>query len=121
MNMMRTLLVVVTLILSGTAIAQNEAKEPGFEKQGDLIKATFYYENGNIRQEGTYKDGKLHGKWISYDEEGSKRAIAQYDHGKKTGKWFFWSGDTLREVTYENSRVASVNNRLIEGSRLSKQ
>ncbi|MGB8375786.1 MAG: nicotinic acid mononucleotide adenyltransferase, partial [Salegentibacter sp.] len=80
---------------------------------------TFYYEDGSIRQEGTYKDGKLHGEWISYDQEGNKNAIAEYTNGEKTGKWFFWSGEKLSEVNYENSRIVSVNTWKSDGTLVS--
>ena len=97
-------------------MAQDNDPKPVFEKQGDLIKGTFYYEDGSIRQEGTYKDGKLHGQWISYHQNGEKTAIAHYNQGEKEGKWFFWNGDRLTEVDYENSRIASVNNWKTESS-----
>ncbi|WP_341482117.1 nicotinic acid mononucleotide adenyltransferase [Christiangramia crocea] len=101
----------VTLFLAGSvAIAQDKDPEPEFKKQGELIKGTFYYEDGSIRQEGTYKDGKLHGQWVSYDQNGEKTTIAYYNKGEKEGKWFFWNGDQLTEVDYENNRIASVRN-----------
>lgn len=81
-----------------------------FEQQGDLIKGTFYYEDGGIKQEGTYKDGKLHGKWISFGQDGKKTALAHYHRGEKVGKWFFWSTDLLTEIDYENSKIAAVRN-----------
>ncbi len=90
-------------------MGQNKDPKPVFEKQGDLIKGTFYYDDGSIRQEGTYKDGKLHGEWVSYNQNGEKTAIAQYKNGQKDGIWFFWSGDQLSEVDYDNNNIASVN------------
>ncbi len=105
----QNILLVAALTFGGVAMAQSEAPKPVFEKQGELIKGTFYYDDGNIRQEGTYKDGKLHGKWISYDENGEKTAIAQYDNGQKDGVWFFWSEDKLTEVNYEKNNIASVS------------
>ncbi|MCM8569433.1 nicotinic acid mononucleotide adenyltransferase [Gramella jeungdoensis] len=103
------MLLAALFVAGGAAMAQNKDPKPVFEKQDDLIKGTFYYEDGNIRQEGTYKNGKLHGQWISYDQNGEKTAIAHYNKGEKEGKWFFWNGDRLTEVDYENSRIASVN------------
>ncbi|WP_040507006.1 toxin-antitoxin system YwqK family antitoxin [Gillisia limnaea] len=106
MKNIKSMLVVVAFLFSVTLSAQ-EIK-PDFEKQGDLIKGTFYFEDGNVSQEGTYKDGKLHGKWISYDQNGKKVAMANYEEGKKTGKWFFWSSNELTEVDYSNNRIAEV-------------
>lgn len=79
--------------------------DPIFEKQGELIKATYFYENGQLAQSGYFKDGQLHGKWISYDIYGKKTAIANYFEGKKTGKWFFWNGDKLTEVDYHKNNI----------------
>lgn len=82
--------------------------EPKFKTEGELIKGTYYYEDGSIRQEGTYKRGKLHGEWVSYDQNGKKNAIARYEEGVKMGKWFFWSSNVLTEVEYNNNVIAEV-------------
>ena len=34
--------------------------------------------------------------------------MAEYNNGKKTGKWFFWNEDSLKEVNYEDNRIAKV-------------
>ncbi|WP_373057683.1 toxin-antitoxin system YwqK family antitoxin [Zunongwangia sp. H14] len=107
MKKLKYMLIGAALIFTGAVSAQE--KKPDFEKQGDLIKGTFYYEDGSVRQEGTYKEGELHGEWISYNKEGEKTAVGQYNMGEKTGKWFFWNEDKLTEVDYKNSQIASVN------------
>ncbi|MCB7481691.1 toxin-antitoxin system YwqK family antitoxin [Christiangramia sediminis] len=109
MKTINYIFLVAAFLLGGVVTAQEKDLEPVFEKQGELIKGTFYYEDGSIRQEGTYKDGRLHGKWISYNQNGEKTAIANYENGKKDGKWFFWSENKLTEVDYQNSVIASVN------------
>ncbi len=96
------------LLISGVIFAQNI--QPKHEIVGNLVKSTYYYENGKVSQEGFYKDGKVHGKWISYDQAGNKKAIGEYNNGIKTGKWFFWNNNILSEVDYSDSRVASVTN-----------
>ncbi len=104
---MRKLVMILALMFSATIFAQ-EVK-PTFEKQGDQIKGTYYYEDGTVRQFGFYnKEGKLHGEWKSYDATGKKIAMGQYTNGVKTGKWFFWSGDKLSEVNYSNNKIAEV-------------
>lgn len=84
--------------------------EPKFEKQGDLVKGTFYFDNGQVSQEGTYKDGKLHGKWVAYNPDGKKISEARYKKGKKEGTWFFWTEEKLVQVEYEDSQIAKVIN-----------
>ena len=71
---MKKIMLIAGLLFTGTLFAQNvEAK---YVKEGDLVKGTYYFDNGQIQQEGTYKDGELHGKWIAYDQEGKKTAVA---------------------------------------------
>ncbi|GAA0871549.1 hypothetical protein GCM10009117_06950 [Gangjinia marincola] len=96
-------------IMLGSVLNAQDVK-PSFEKQGELVKGTFFYENGTVKQEGTYKNGKLHGEWVSYDQHGDKLAMAEYDQGVKTGKWFFWTEDGLVEVDYNRNAVTQVTN-----------
>lgn len=77
--------------------------------QDNLIEATYYYADGTIQQKGTFKKGKLHGTWTSYDVNGQKMAVGNYKDGIKTGKWFFWTDNSLKEVDYINSRIVRVH------------
>lgn len=85
-----------------------QEKKPTFEKADDMVKATYYHDNGEIAQTGFYKDGKLHGTWKMFDEKGQKIAVGTYDMGKRTGKWLFWEGKMLKEVDFTDNRIASV-------------
>jgi antitoxin component YwqK of YwqJK toxin-antitoxin module len=90
-------------------VAQQEVKDR-YIKSGNMIEATLYHDNGMVAQTGQYnKAGKLHGKWTSYDAQGNKTATAYYNNGAKTGTWFFWVGNDLHEVVYQDSRVAKVS------------
>jgi antitoxin component YwqK of YwqJK toxin-antitoxin module len=100
-------IIIAALMLSAGVLSAQEIK-PKYEIVNQMVKATYFYDNGNIKQEGFYKDGKLHGKWISFNEDGSKQALGEYENGTKTGKWFFWNNVTLNEVDYTDSRVADV-------------
>ena len=104
---MKKLVLFSALILSGMMQAQEV--EPQYEIEGNLVKATYYHANGKVKQEGFYKDGKVHGKWISYAENGKKLSLGEYKNGQKSGKWFFWDATTLSEVDYSDSRVATVS------------
>lgn len=100
-------LIIFACILS-VSLLQAQDKEPTFEKAGDLVKATYYYNNGAVKEQGFFKDKKLAGTWEHFDATGNKTAIAHYKDGKKVGKWLLWSGNLLKEINYENSVVASV-------------
>lgn len=103
---MKKYILLTALLISGISFAQD--KNPKLEAVGDLVKTTYYFENGQVKQEGFFKDGKLDGTWTSYSKNGTKTAVATYKNGEKTGKWFFWNNDILHEVDYSNSRIAAV-------------
>ncbi|KAF2520164.1 membrane-binding protein [Flavobacterium salilacus subsp. salilacus] len=100
-------IIIAALMLSAGMLSAQEIK-PKYEIESQMVKATYYYDNGNIKQQGFYKDGKLHGKWVAFNENGTKQSIGEYANGVKTGKWFFWSDATLSEVDYTDSRIADI-------------
>ena len=103
---MKKIMILATLVISGFTFAQ--ANKPVLEQEGNLVNAIYYYDNGQVQQQGHFKDGKLEGSWVAYDTNGNKKSIGEYSNGEKTGKWFFWNDKTLSEVDYTNSRIASV-------------
>lgn len=103
---MKKTMILVALLLTGFTFAQVD--KPVLEQKDDLVKATYYYANGQIQQEGFFKDGKLTGQWVAYDEQGNKKSMGEYINGEKTGKWFFWNDKSLSEVDYSKSRISNV-------------
>ena len=103
---MRKLLFIVSLMVMISANAQEIA--PSYEKAGDMVKVTNFYEDGSIKEQGFYKNKVITGVWTTYDRQGDKTAIAKYDNGKKVGKWFMWSKDGLKEIDYKNNTIANV-------------
>lgn len=95
-------------MLSLAAIGYTQEKQPTFKAEGDLVKATYYYDDGSVKTEGYFKDKKITGEWIRFDKDGNKTQLAFYNNGKKVGKWFIWSKDSLKEINYENNSIASV-------------
>ncbi len=102
---MKNLILIIVFLASTVIFAQNI--EPKLEIVGQQVKATYYFENGNIQQEGSFKEGKLDGKWISYDVAGKITAIAEYTNGEKTGKWLTYNNLSVNEVLYANNNVVS--------------
>ncbi|SNY95227.1 toxin-antitoxin system YwqK family antitoxin [Flagellimonas pacifica] len=84
--------------------------EPTLEKVGEMVKATYFHENGEIAQTGHFLDGKLHGQWFMYNTDGKKTASGKYVNGTRSGKWFFWEGEILREVDFADNRIVDVKN-----------
>lgn len=90
------------------AFAQ-ESKKNLFVEKDNLIEATLYHPNGEVAQTGFYtKANKLQGEWVSYDANGNKTAVAQYENGKKVGTWYFYQDSNLKEVTYQDAKMAAV-------------
>lgn len=104
---MKNLILIAIFSISFVGFSQD--KQPTYSAEGDLVKATYYYEDGSVRVEGFFKDKKLTGVWTSFDQKGNKTQIAEYKEGKKVGKWFVWGKNSLKEITYNNNAIVSVN------------
>ncbi|WP_092465676.1 toxin-antitoxin system YwqK family antitoxin [Winogradskyella thalassocola] len=105
---MKKIVILLVMLSVGFTYAQNKTT-PKLEKKGELTIATFFHDNGQVQQTGTYNaDGKLQGEWTSFDSEGNKLAVATYDAGKKVGKWFFWGDNSLKEVDYKDNAIVTV-------------
>ncbi|MBT4413453.1 MAG: nicotinic acid mononucleotide adenyltransferase [Polaribacter sp.] len=101
---------IITLVLLCIAtVGYAQTNKPTFKAEGDLVKATYYHEDGSIKTQGFFKNKKLTGEWTRFDTNGKKVQLAYYDEGKKVGKWFFWTKTSLKEVNYEDNAIASVN------------
>lgn len=109
---MKKYIVLFGILISGVIYSQTS--EPVLEKFGKKVKATYFFENGQVQQVGFFENGKLEGVWVSFDEKGNKIASGEYKNGVKTNKWFFWSQDittgfsNLSEVDYSDNRIASI-------------
>ncbi|MCJ7467233.1 MAG: nicotinic acid mononucleotide adenyltransferase [Maribacter sp.] len=103
---MKALIFTLAVLFSISLVAQSI--EPKFEQEGNNIKGTYFHENGQIAQTGYFVDGKLDGIWKMYDENGQKIAMGKYTRGKKTGKWFFWEGKIVKEVDFDENKIANV-------------
>ncbi len=104
---MKKAIILAILFISSIGFSQDKATN--YEKEGDLVKATYFYDNGDVKVQGYFKDKKLTGTWKSFDKQGNKTQMAQYNEGKKVGKWFVWGKDSLKEITYMNNAIVSVN------------
>jgi antitoxin component YwqK of YwqJK toxin-antitoxin module len=105
---MKKYFIIGAMLLSGMISAQTI--EPKLEAYGNLVKATYYYENGQVQQTGFFKNGKLEGQWVAYDMNGIKKSVGEYANGEKTGKWVFFGTENLAEVNYSNNKIESVKN-----------
>jgi len=68
-----------------------------FDGDGELCKTgkcTYWYENGQKEQEGTYKDGDYDGKWTHWHENGQKEKESTYK-----------DGELISEIIYLKERI----------------
>ncbi len=103
---MKKYMIIGAVLMSSMFFAQEQS--PKLEVVDNMVKATYYYDNGKVQQEGFFKDGKLEGQWVAYDAEGNKLSVGEYSNGQKVGKWFFWNAAKLSQVDYSNNQVAYV-------------
>lgn len=106
--MFRTVVIAIALLTATLGYSQGKV-EKKFNKETNLVEATYFHDNGMVSQEGTFNiKGKLHGEWASYNREGQKISMGTYVNGVRTGTWYFWANDTLKEVEFSDNQIASV-------------
>lgn len=99
---------ILTLAIVFSVAVSAQKINPTFEKVGEMVKATYFHDNGEVAQTGYMLGNKLHGQWFMYDTKGKKIVSGKYENGKRAGKWFFWKGDILKEVDFQENRIAHV-------------
>ncbi len=103
---MKQAILILAIVFSAQIYAQDI--KPTFEKEGKMVKATYFHDNGEVAQTGFLLDGKLHGQWFMYNVEGKKIVSGRYENGVRSGKWFFWKNDILKEVDFQDNKIAYV-------------
>ena len=73
----------------------------------ELVKEIKWYENGQKREEGTFKDGKEDGLWTLWHDNGQKEGEGTFKNGKQDGLWTLWhdNGQKWMETTYKDGRM----------------
>ncbi len=103
---MKKILLISVLLVSVVVFSQDK---PKLENIDDQVIATYYHENGNVKQVGNFVDGKLDGKWTFYSEDGNVQVIAQFKDGKKHGKWQYFESSTVTKVVdFKNNNIVKV-------------
>ena len=78
-------------IFSGDgAVDENDKKQGNWK---------YYYESGEVKSIGAYKDNLKTGEWIFYYEDGKIEQRGKYNNDKPSGQWtwFYTSGNKWRE------------------------
>ena len=80
---------------------------------GNKLELTRTYENGVIREKGTYNLNKeRHGEWVGYYRNGQTSTIGHFKNDKKDGEWRYYDreGFLLAIIIYEKNRI--INKRI---------
>jgi antitoxin component YwqK of YwqJK toxin-antitoxin module len=76
------------------------------EQNGDVL--TYYFENGEIKAQGKYVNGKMQNKWIFNKKEGYLWQVGHFNEsGVQHGKWTRYNpdGSVQQEKYFENGKV----------------
>ena len=103
---MKTYVLMFAFLFSAALCAQDN--KPIFEKAGDMVKATYYHDNGMVAQQGYFLNEELHEEWNMFNDKGQLIAKGNYQMGKRTGKWFFYNQEGVKEVDYKDNKIVNV-------------
>ena len=76
--------------------------------ENGVAKEVWYYNNGNLKQTGSYLYGKKYGKWVEYYNNGAKKSVKYYDkEGKAAGKWttYYENGRKWNASMYNDGKL----------------
>lgn len=110
---MKALIKIVSVVAGFLFVLPTQAQQPAdkYTKEGNKIIVTKYYEDGTVREQGTFVGEVADGRWVEYNRDGSVRTEAFYENGKKEGKWFVYSdeGQVMYELVYSDNRLTASN------------
>lgn len=87
----------------GILLGEGVVDERGL-KQGEWIE---YFESGEVRAKGEYKDGARYGKWKFFFKNEQVEQTGKYLAGGKPHgmwRWYYEDGSLLREEEFRNGR-----------------
>lgn len=110
----------VLIVLVLTTINLSAQQKSVYHKDGHTTTVTHFYEDGTVKETGSYYKGILHGEWIKYHPTGKVNLEANYDNGDKEGKWLTYSADGMEliEVLYSDNALVSVDKWKLEETNL---
>ncbi len=83
-----------------------QKKLEGAYKNGERIgQWSYWYANGNLWSQGEYKNGLENGLKSVWHENGQKYYEGDLKDGTRVGKWNFWEkdGTLIKEIDYDNN------------------
>lgn len=110
MKAMTKILSVMMVFLFAVPTQAQQPKDE-YTRNGDKVMVTRFYEDGAVREQGTFANNVADGRWVEYNRDGSVKIEAFYTDGKKEGKWFVYSneGQVMYELVYADNYLQSSN------------
>lgn len=75
----------------------------------------YYYESGQLKENGAYKAGKKTGQWTGYHHNGKIKLIGNFVDNKKSGEWklFDDTGKLIKTINYLAGVVTKAKRKVI--------
>ena len=66
-------------------------------------KEIIFYDNGNVKHSGTFKEGEMHGLWKFYRRDGSLMRAGKFALGSQVGIWITYArdGSRVKETNFD--------------------
>ncbi len=117
---MKALLTLMLALGLGFAMDAQEVRTENYENGqakvqytifGNYIQMVAYYEDGAVKETGSYLNNQPHGEYRQYSPDGELMSAGEYERGKKQGIWLFRpnGGETLYQVVYEDNVRTDVD------------
>ena len=83
---------------------RKQDEEGNYISHGQIRKL---FPSGSVREEGEYRNNKMHGKWVLYSENGQKMGEKTYDDGIENGIRTVWheNGQKKKQRTVSNGKL----------------
>jgi len=98
----------VDYYISGSKQMEGLSLDKDKEVYQGVIK--WYHENGKLKSEEDYKEGKKDGKWKELFENGNVKETGSYENGQKEGIWksYYTNGKLKHEGKYVFDRKVDI-------------
>lgn len=110
------MMMMVAVLLSLGAMAQgHEVIKQEFYANGNLkakyvaidtewVEVVYFFESGVIKETGFFHNGKVAGKWITYNQNSELVAMGEFQDGKRVGSWsYFVDGELAHSKNYDTT------------------
>ena len=114
---------ILSLLFVGCSQKLPEQNLPECKNDEDKITGCverIYYENGQLKWEAPYKDGKENGVERKYYENGQLASEIPYKDGKADGVWkvYYDNGRLERETSYKNNIIDGIEKEYYKNGQL---